>query len=137
MGNPSKNTDSEDWVPVALPIPRHWVFADIEDALENISLNNIKIPQNDYLSSGKYPVIDQGAELIGGYTNSKEKVIDSDRSVIIFGDHTKCFKYVSFPFAPGADGIKVLRPRCPIDGKFAYYACRSLRLWNLSRLWLR
>ena len=128
MGNPNKNTDSEDWVPVALPIPPHWVFADIEDVLENISLNNIKIPQNNYLSSGKYPVIDQGAELIGGYTNSNGKVIDSDRSVIIFGDHTKCFKYVSFPFAPGADGIKVLRPRYPIDEKFAYYACRSLRL---------
>jgi type I restriction enzyme S subunit len=47
---------------------------------------------------------------------------------VIFGDHTKCFKYVGFPFAPGADGIKVLKPRDPINEKFAYYACLSLRL---------
>lgn len=128
MNDSAKHSDAEDWISVALPIPRHWVYADFEHVIENISLNNIKIPQKEYLASGRYPVIDQGARLVGGYTDATDKVVSDDRAMIIFGDHTKCFKYVSFPFAPGADGIKALRPKYPINEKYAYYACLSLRL---------
>src|SRR5260221_456683 len=128
MDTVESNSGSEDWVPISLPIPYHWVYAEFERAFENISLNDLKIPQNKYLASGRFPVIDQGAKFIGGYTDDSDRVIRTDRAVIVFGDHTKCFKYVAFPFAPGADGIKVLKPRDPINEKFAYYACLSLRL---------
>jgi type I restriction enzyme, S subunit len=128
MDTVESNSSSEEWVPISLPIPSHWVYAEFERAFENISLNDLKIPQNDYLASGKFPVIDQGAKFIGGYTDDSDRVIRTDRAVIVFGDHTKCFKHVAFPFAPGADGIKVLKPRDPINEKFAYYACLSLRL---------
>lgn len=42
-------------------------------------------------------------------------MIDKKRGLIVFGDHTKCFKFINFAFAPGADGIKVLEPRRPIN----------------------
>jgi type I restriction enzyme, S subunit len=120
--------NSEDWVPVALPIPDHWAYVDFENALTPISTSNIKVPQKDYLSAGAYPVIDQGRSFIGGYTNAKGQLIHEDRDLIVFGDHTKCFKFVPFPFAPGADGTKILRPHLFLDEKFSYYACLSLRL---------
>jgi type I restriction enzyme S subunit len=53
-----------------------------------------------------------------------------NRPVIVFGDHTKCFKYVPFAFSPGADGVKVLAPQELVDPKYTYYACASLQLPN-------
>ena len=129
----SKTTEARDnavtsWASEALPIPAHWVYADFDVAFDNISLNDIKIPQKEYRASGEFPIIDQGQDLIGGYTDDADKTIELQRASIVFGDHTRCFKYVPFTFAPGADGIKVLVPREPIIERFAYYACKSLRL---------
>ena len=130
MNQSAIETDSnaQDWVPVAPPIPSHWVYADFEVAFENVALTGLKIPQKKYSPSGAFPVIDQGNKLIGGYTDDAKKAISLKRASIVFGDHTKCFKYVNFPFAPGADGVKVLVPIEPIIERFAYYGCKSLRL---------
>ena len=125
MNNVSSQTD--EWVPAPLDIPPHWEQIDFEDAFENISLIHLKVPQKDYLSSGIIPVVDQGVNLVGGFTNDTSKSIQSARVLIVFGDHTKCFKLVGFRFAPGADGIKVLKPNI-IDERFAYYACKALHL---------
>lgn len=125
MSNVSSHTD--EWVPAPLDIPLHWEQIDFEDAFESISLSRLKIPQKDYLSSGIIPVVDQGVNLIRGFTNDTSKSILPARALIVFGDHTKCFKLVGFRFAPGADGIKVLRPII-IDERFAYYACKALHL---------
>jgi type I restriction enzyme S subunit len=80
------------------------------------------------LTSGTFPVVDQGKELIGGYTDLGNNVINHDGAVIVFGDHTKCFKFINFPFVPGADGTKVLAPQSFLEPKYAYLACTSLRL---------
>lgn len=80
-----------------------------------------KIKQKEYQNTGLYPIIDQGTKLIGGYTNDKNKVIVCDHPVIIFGDHTKCVKYIDFEFAAGADGIKVLSPKSNVLPKFLFY----------------
>ena len=125
MSDASSHTD--EWTPLPLDIPPHWEQIDFEDAFENISLSHLKIPQKEYLSSGTIPIVDQGANLIGGFTNDASRSIRPNRALIVFGDHTKCFKLVGFRFAPGADGVKVLRP-ITIDERFAYYACRALRL---------
>ena len=125
MREVSSHTD--EWTPVPPVIPPHWEQIDFEDAFENISLAHQKIPQKEYLSSGAIPIVDQGAKLIGGFTNDAAKSIQSRRALIVFGDHTKCFKLVRFRFAPGADGIKVLKPRI-IDERFGFYACKALRL---------
>jgi type I restriction enzyme, S subunit len=127
-GKESDKKDTEDWVPTAQPIPSRWSYVEFENAFDVISTSALKIQQKDYLEVGTYPIIDQGQPLIGGFTDSNACVIDEDRALIIFGDHTKRFKFAPFPFAPGADGTKVLKPRAFLDEKFSYYACLSLRL---------
>lgn len=120
--------DSENWIPVSPQIPLHWSYMNFEDALEPISISKITIARKDYSTDGLYPIIDQGQSFIGGYTDSASKVIHEDRAVIVFGDHTRCFKLVTFPFVPGADGTKIIKPSRFLNEKFAFYACLSLRL---------
>jgi len=87
-----------------------WSFFPLETVIDKISTNGKKIKQKEYIVEGKYPVIDQGADFIGGYTNDDSKVLRCDLPVVVFGDHTKILKLVRFHFVPGADGVKVLLP---------------------------
>ena len=118
----------DNWIPQSYPIPTHWIYTELETVFENLPLTGKKLAQKYYDTAGKIPVIDQGVSEIGGYSNYQEKVVTAERPVIIFGDHTKCLKYITYPFIPGADGIKVLLPNLGVDPKFAFYACTSLRL---------
>lgn len=80
---------------------------------------------------GRFPVVDQGQALIAGYSDAEERVIREDLPLVIFGDHTRCLKYVDVPFILGADGTKVLKPREELfDPKFFYYALLSLDIPN-------
>lgn len=85
-----------------------------------------KTKQKAYKISGKLPIIDQGKELIGGYTDNEEFALTCNLPVVIFGDHTKAVKYVNFPFGAGADGIKVLEPKEIILPKYLYYGTQYL-----------
>ena len=50
---------------------------------------------------------------------------------MIFGDHTRIFKYVDFPFTLGADGTQLLHPNDDIlDPRFFYYALLNLKVPN-------
>ena len=90
-----------------------------------------QINASEILESGKYPVIDQGKSFIAGYTNYEEKLIKDGFPYVIFGDHTRCFKYVDFPFAIGADGTKVLSPNTELfDPLFFYFQLLSLDIQN-------
>ncbi len=96
------------------------------------SFNNYKIKTDHYLSKGKIPIIDQGQEYIAGYTNDNTKKI-VDVPAVIFGDHTRCVKYVEFPFALGADGAKVLLPKKDkFVPKFFYYQLLNKKILNLG-----
>jgi type I restriction enzyme S subunit len=46
----------------------------------------------------------------------------------VFGDHTRAFKYVDFPFAMGADGVKVLRARDGFEPKYLYRYLQSRKI---------
>jgi len=86
-----------------------------------------QIPSKEIAPIGAFPVVDQGQEFISGYCDDPEKVIDFDLPLIIFGDHTRYFKFVDFPFVLGADGTKVLFPNKKLyDPKFYYFALKSL-----------
>lgn len=85
-----------------------------------------KTKQKEYLSSGTLPIIDQGKFLIGGYSNDVDNELECELPVIVFGDHTKCVKYINFPFVPGADGIKVLKPEEGIYPKYLFYYTQYL-----------
>ena len=51
--------------------------------------------------------------------------------VILFGDHTRVFKYVDFPFALGADGVQVLVPvTSKFIEKYLYFFLKALRIEN-------
>ena len=85
-----------------------------------------KTKQKEYLPSGTLPIIDQGKFLIGGYSNDVDNELECELPVIVFGDHTKCVKYINFPFVPGADGIKVLKPKEGIYPKYLFYYTQYL-----------
>lgn len=98
-----------------------------KDVVEKIAIPaDKKIKQKNYLSNGKIAVIDQGKNYISGYTNDINCNIYPGEPVIVFGDHTCNVKYVTTPFAPGADGIKILKPKKYIDSKFLYYSTKYL-----------
>ncbi len=84
----------------------------------------VKIPNNEILMIGKYPVITQEQEFISGYTNEETGLI-TDIPLIVFGDHTLSLKYIDFPFFFGADGIKLIKTNDIVNAKFFYYLLKS------------
>lgn len=113
-----------------LSIPDSWGYLLVKEAIEKISLSNRKLKQKEYLPEGKLPVIDQGQELVGGYTNNTEMKISSEIPLIVFGDHTKVLKYITFDFVAGADGIKVLKPKRMYFPKLLFYFLQGAKLPN-------
>jgi len=88
----------------------------------------VKIQKTQYQDEGAYPVVDQGAKFIAGYVDQDEKLYQGDLPIIIFGDHTRIFKYVDFSFAIGADGTQIFRGKDFLSQKYFYYHLRSLNL---------
>ena len=93
-----------------------------------VSTTGKKVQQQDYLPSGEIPIVDQGQDFVGGYTNEVMKRVECDLPVIVFGDHTRIFKFVDFDFVAGADGIKVLKPHPAFHPKLLYYFLQALEL---------
>lgn len=93
-----------------------------KEIVEKISVGvEKKLKQKEYLKEGLFEVVDQGQSLVGGFSNDSSLVVKCDLPVIVFGDHTKCVKFIDFPFVAGADGVKVLRAKECVDAKFLYY----------------
>ena len=88
-----------------------------------------QIPAKDIAEVGRFPVVDQGQKFVAGYCDDESRVIDFDLPLIVFGDHTRCLKYIDFPFILGADGTKVLLPNKKLyDPRFYYYALLALEI---------
>lgn len=106
-----------------------WNLFILTDLLKDDSRNVRKIKKSDYLENGQKPIIDQGKQLIGGYTNLDEGFYNEE-SYIVFGDHTRIIKYIDFPSFIGADGVKVLRNknREIVDTKYLYYFLQSINI---------
>lgn len=85
-----------------------------------------KIKRKDYLSEGTHPIVSQEADLVSGYWDDDKALMGLSEPVVVFGDHTRCLKYVDFDFVVGADGTKVLKPAKGIDPLFLYYGLRSI-----------
>ncbi len=111
-------------------LPVKWNKDTVENIIESISLANKKIKKQNYQETGKIPIIDQGKQLIGGYTDREECKITVKLPLIIFGDHTRAIKYIDFDFAPGADGIKVMKIDEKIIPKYFYYFLKSINIEN-------
>ena len=107
-----------------------WKTCTVLDSfVKNEASRQNQIPAKGIAEDGQFPVVDQGQEFVVGYCDDESKVIDFDSPLIIFGDHTRCFKYIDFPFVLGADGTKVLLPNKQLyDPKFYYFALLALKI---------
>lgn len=97
-------------------------------AVEDVTGGSPKLLRSEYAHAGRLPVVDQGKPLISGYTDDLSFRFKLDGKFVIFGDHTRAVKYVDFPFAMGADGVKVLRVRSEFDARYVYQYLRTVPL---------
>jgi type I restriction enzyme S subunit len=97
----------------------------IEECLDTSLVTKTKsILTTEYLQAGRFPIIDQSASFIAGWTDDESAVITGGLPLVVFGDHTRTLKFVDFSFARGADGTQLLRTTPGIDTRFFYFACR-------------
>jgi hypothetical protein len=108
-----------------------WNTESFENCIEDVTYT-LKIQRKEFLSQGKYPVISQEQDFINGYWNNKANLFRVVTPVVVFGDHTKVFKYVDFDFVLGADGVKILKPRDFLFPKFFFYQLQRLDLDSLG-----
>ena len=111
------------------------------DVFIDVTKEGRKIPQEQYLAEGLYQIIDQGQNDIAGYSNNSDGIY-TDVPVIVFGDHTRVFKYVDHPLFLGADGVKLLKPRDRSNSaKYLFYALKASRIpdtgYNRHFKWLK
>ena len=103
---------------------------DFSEIFEDKTKYGTKLKTDEYEEQGKYLIVDQGQELIAGYTDKKEGFF-SELPVIIFGDHTRILKYIDQPFYIGADGVKILR--CKLQNanyRYLFYALKNVYIPN-------
>lgn len=111
-------------------------FADAVDPKERVPFAQLctaltpktKIQRKEYLEDGAFPIVSQEADLVSGYWNDQSALMGLTKPVVVFGDHTRCLKYIDFDFVVGADGTKVLLPKSGIDPLYLYYGLRSVPL---------
>jgi type I restriction enzyme M protein len=108
-----------------------WPMVELGEVLEKVKYPQ-KIKKADFLPAGKYPIIDQSEQYIAGYWNDEDCLYAVERPVVIFGDHTRIFKYIDFDFVLGADGVKILSPHDNLDPKFLYFLLQNIEIMNLG-----
>ena len=99
----------------------NWELTNLGEIIVTKNNKSKQLKSTEYRKTGIFPVVDQSINLICGYSDEKRKAISSDLPIIIFGDHTRHTKFISFPFIAGADGTQLLKPAKGIDDKFFYY----------------
>ena len=108
-----------------------WEIIPFENSIVKVKYTT-KIPSNDYLEQGLYPIVSQEEGLISGYWNDEANVFKISSPVVIFGDHTRILKYVDFDFVLGADGVKILQPIESINAKFFKLYLESCKIPSLG-----
>lgn len=110
-------------------LPAGWLFTPFEQTIRSQVPTLARIKQSSYLSSGRYPVVDQGRRTVAGYWNDATDLYKGALPVIVFGDHTRVFKFVDHPFVVGADGVRVLIPDTTrFDSFFLFLALSVLNI---------
>jgi type I restriction enzyme S subunit len=59
-------------------VPADWDVVPFEKAAQVVSDRGKRIKQGSYLSSGKVPVIDQGQDYVGGYTDDETMAFEGE-----------------------------------------------------------
>lgn len=113
-------------------LPKSWNVFDFGNVFTDISGGNKKFLKSDFLVEGKIAIIDQGKDLIAGYTNEENEIVKGQPPYIVFGDHTRIFKFIDFPFVMGADGTKVFKVKdfTISNEKYLFHFLNSLNIPN-------
>jgi type I restriction enzyme S subunit len=102
-----------------------WKKLPFKDAVESHGSGSAGLPQKEWTSVGKFPVIGQGVEDIEGWTDRDDLLLTPHPAVVLYGGHTRRVKHVSHPFVPGPN-VKILEPAAGLDSKFLYYFLSQL-----------
>ena len=100
-------------------IPSTWAWTRVTSVTYPVGNKDNQIFAAQIQKKGTIPVVSQGQNIIDGYCECKEKVVD-DLPLIMFGDHTRNVKFIDFPFVIGADGTKFHKSIC-INPYYLYY----------------
>ena len=65
----------EPTIPV---VPPGWDVLPFEQAVDVVSDKSKRVKQSAYLPSGKLPVIDQGQDFIGGYSDDENMAFEGE-----------------------------------------------------------
>ncbi len=111
-------------------LPETWVSACVNDVFAQVSTSNKQIKTKEALAEGRFPVVDQGAQLVSGYSNDEEKCINASiaQPIFLFGDHTRTLKKITTQFVPGADGTKLLQATSVLNSDYAFGMLRAVKL---------
>lgn len=109
-------------------LPANWVWASFADAWLDYTDSLRKLPKKAYQPAGRFAVVDQGEDLVGGFSDDEGLLSHAPRPCIVWGDHTKCVKYIDHPFVQGADGVKVLATTGSMLPEFAHLALKAIAL---------
>lgn len=92
-----------------------------------------KIPQDEILKIGTYPVVTQEAENeIAGYTDVETPI--TDLPLVVFGDHSCTFKYIDYEFVRGADGTQLMKFNSDVViPKYMYFLLQHTEIPNAGR----
>ncbi|MDO9268565.1 MAG: hypothetical protein Q7T96_05580 [Methylobacter sp.] len=104
-------------------------YVPFENAFVSEAVGRYKIKESEYNPSGSIKVVDQGQNLISGFSDNID-FIRKNTPYIVFGDHTKAIKFVDFQFVVGADGVRLYRPAEGFDAEFLFFFLRSTDLPN-------
>ena len=110
-------------------IPQGWSTLPISAILDKYPTTK-RYETKEYLSQGKYPIIDQGDTYIVGYTNEDDNLL-TRHPAVLFGDHSTKVKFLDFDFARGADGTQILySSNDAVSQYYLYLAVSTLQIPN-------
>ncbi len=108
-----------------------WQTTPFEDCIEPVTYTS-KIQRKDFLSEGAFPIVSQEEDLINGRWENEMDLFKVERPLVLFGDHTRTFKYVDFDFVLGADGVKILKPKAFLHPRYFYFQLQTAKLKSLG-----
>lgn len=111
--------------------PKGWETKPFEDCICKVKYPS-KLNTNGYAPSGAYPIVSQEENLVCGYTDRFDCLFTITKPIVVFGDHTRCLKYIDFDFALGADGVKILLPINSICSRYFYYTLLLFKIPSLG-----
>lgn len=121
-GEPTKETEIG-------PMPEGWEVVRVPDVVCPYRFDAKKqVPKSRYRPTGKWPIIDQGRNEVAGYTDTDSAVLRPNAPIIVFGDHTRVFKFVDHPFAVGAQGTRLLTVAEDYNPRYVFFAFCGLSL---------